>query len=392
MKYRLTPAFVAKPPLPALGKDRVIFWEGNFGLQVTAKGHTSFVVQYRAGRQSRRMSLKAGLSLQEARREAKAILGAVARGGDPLGEKRKAETATSTTLRAVAEDYLEREGSKLRSVRRRKSALTRLVFPVLGNRQIDEIRRSDIVCLLDDIEPENGPHMAQQVLAFLSRIFNWYAASHDTFVPPIRRGMARTKLKDYARNRILNDDELHRVWQAAEAFPPGPYGPLMRFLLLTATRCNEAAQMEWTELSGSDWLIPGSRMKGKLPHLVPLSRAAKTLLDGLPRLGRFVFTLDGRRPTRNFDAYKSRLDEACGVNGWVLHDIRRTARSLLSRAGVAPDVSERCVAHAITGARSVYDHHDFRDEKAEAFERLAGLVERIVHSQPDVVVPIRRQA
>jgi hypothetical protein len=70
-------------------------------VMVTAKGHTSFVVQYRnADKQSRRMSLKAGLSLQEARREAKKIIGDVARGGDRLGEKRK---AAGGTLEAVAE-------------------------------------------------------------------------------------------------------------------------------------------------------------------------------------------------------------------------------------------------------------------------------------------------
>jgi hypothetical protein len=95
MKHKLTPAFVAKPPLLEPGRDRITYWEGNFGLMVTAKGHKSFVVQYRVGKVSRRMSLKAGLSLQEARREAKAILGAVAKGGDPLGEKRKAIMRTA---------------------------------------------------------------------------------------------------------------------------------------------------------------------------------------------------------------------------------------------------------------------------------------------------------
>src|SRR5262249_49355777 len=115
MKHKLTPGFVAKPPLPDEGRDRVTYWEGNFGLMVTSKGHKSFVVQSRAKGQSRRMSLKAGLTLMEARREAKAILGAVARGGDPLAEKRKADAAATNTLKAVAEEYLKREAVKLRT-------------------------------------------------------------------------------------------------------------------------------------------------------------------------------------------------------------------------------------------------------------------------------------
>jgi integrase len=386
MKHKLTPAFVAKPVLPAPGRDRVIYWEENFGLMVTAAGHTSFVVQYRAGRQSRRMSLKGGLNLQEARREAKAILGAVAKGSDPLGEKRKAETASSTTLKAVAESYLAREGSKLRTGHKRQSAFVRLVYPVLGSRQIDTIKRSDIVRLLDDIEEENGPHMAQQVLAFLSRLFSWHASRDDDFLSPIRRGMARTKLADHARDRVLSDDELRAVWRAAEAFPR-PYGHLVQFILLTATRRSEAACITREELAGGDWIIPGLRMKAKQEHVIPLSKAAKAIIDDMPVLGPYIFTLDGRRPTKNFDAYKSRLTEASGVAGWRLHDARRTARSLMSRAGVAPDIAERCLAHTIGGVRRIYDRYAYHAEKKQAFEALAALVEYIANPMDNVRPP-----
>jgi integrase len=367
MKRKLTPAFIANPPPPEAGHDRITYWEGNFGLMVTVKGHKSFVVQYRAGKVSRRMSLKPGLTLQEARREAKAILGAVARGGDPLGEKRKVEAAAKNTLQAIAEEYLEHEGHKLRTFQHRKNNFERLVYPDLGNRQIDTIKRSEIVRFLDGVERENGPHMAQKVLGHLRRLFNWHASRHDDFLSPIRRGMARTTMKEHARDRTLSDDELVRVWKTAEAFQP-PYGPLIRFALLTAVRRGEAAKMTWDELKGTDWIIPASRMKGKEEHLIPLSIAAKAILDGLPVLGTYVFTMSGRRPTRNFTAYKRRFDEACGVSGWRIHDLRRTARSVMSRAGIHPDIAERCLAHTIGGVRGVYDRHAYHAEKRQAFE------------------------
>jgi integrase len=167
------------------------------------------------------------------------------------------------------------------------------------------------------------------------------------------------------------------VWRSAEAFP-GPYGALVRFLLLTATRRAEAACMVRGELSGNDWIIPAIRMKAKLEHVVPLSKAAKAIIDGIPVLGFCMFTLDGRRPATNFAAYKSALDRASGVTGWRLHDLRRTARSLMSRAGVAPDIAERCLAHTIGGVRGTYDRYAYRDEKTRAFEALAALIERIV--------------
>ena len=111
----------------------------------------------------------------------------------------------------------------------------------------------------------------------------------------------------------------------------------------------------------------------------------RAVLDGLPVLGPYVFSLDGLRPTRNFAAYKEAFDKACGVTGWRLHDLRRTARSLMSRAGVAPDIAERCLAHAIGGVRGVYDRHAYYEEKKQAFEALAALVDRIVHPVDNVI-------
>jgi len=337
------------------------------------------------------MSLKAGLTLMEARREAKAILGAVARGGDPLAEKRKADAAATNTLKAVAEEYLKREAVKLRTSGERSRVMEKLIFPKIGDRQIDSIKRSEIVRLLDKVEENHGPFRAQAVLAILSKIFNWHASRDDDFLTPIRRGMARVSPKAYSRDRVLSDDEIRAVWNAAETFS-GPYGHLVRFLLLTATRRSEAAEMTYKEISGADWIIPAARMKAKLEHVVPLSGAAKAIIHAVPNLGRYVFTLNGRRAANNFAKDKARLDEASRVTGWRLHDLRRTARSLMSRAGVDPDVAERCLAHKIGGVRGVYDRYAYHKEKAAAFAALAGQIERIVNPPTDVVVPFRKQS
>jgi integrase len=384
MKHRLTPAFVKDPPPPPEGREKVIYWEDSFGLMVTASGHKSFVVQYRAGRVSRRMHFKKGLNLSDARKLAKSVLGSVAKGEDPLTERRRAAAASTTTLRAVTEEFEKKEGGKLRTGQQRQRALERLVLPRFGHRQIDTIKRSEIVRHLDKIEEENGPHMAQATLAFLSRLFNWHASRDDDFLTPIRRGMSRTKMSDYARDRTLSDDELRAVWRAAEA-TEGFFGYLVRFILLTATRRNEAAGMTRPEMSGSDWLIPAPRMKGKVEHLIPLPKAAKAIVDEMPNIGAYMFSVDGRRPVGNLDPYKARLDKASGVTGWRLHDLRRTARSLMSRAKVLPDIAERCLAHKIGGVRGVYDRYAYRTEKAEAFEALAGLVEMILNPVDKVI-------
>src|SRR5262249_18617268 len=142
---------------------------------------------------------------------------------------------------------------------------------------IGEIRRNEIVRVLDRIEDESGPVMADQTLAFIRRVFNWHASRSDDFRSPIVRGMARTKPKARARKRILADDEIREVWSALDTAPdlPACYPRYVRALLLTATRRTEAAGMNSIEFEGDNWTIPGERCKNKLDHVVPLTAAVK---------------------------------------------------------------------------------------------------------------------
>jgi integrase len=386
MRTRLTPASVRHAQADA-DADRTIFWDTKtpgFGLQVTAAGHKSFVIQYRAKGRSRRMAIDGMLGLEAARKRAKALLGEVAHDRDPLGERRAALARERDTFQAIAESYFAREGKKLRTVEDRRQTMARLVYPVMGARPIADIRRSDIVRLLDRIEDKSGPVMAELTLAYIRKVMNWHASRSDEFRSPIVRGMARTSGKERARARILTDDELRAVWKAAEA-TAGPFGAFIKFLLLTGARRSEASDVTWDELEDGVWLLPAARNKVKQDLARPLSVTAQNLVDGLPKIGRYVFTFSGVKPLSGFVKPKARLDAACGVKDWTLHDLRRTARSLLSRAGIAPDVAERCLGHVIPGVRGVYDRHTYEPEMRHAFEALAAQILRIIDPQDNVV-------
>jgi integrase len=386
MRIKLTPASVRKARAEE-GADRTIFWDAKttgFGLQVTAAGHKSFVVQYRAKGRSRRMKIDGTLNLEAARKRARALIGEVAHDRDPLGERRAEVARERDTLQAIADTYFAREGKKLRTADERRRTFARLVYPVIGSRPIEEIRRSDIVRLLDDIEDENGPVMADRTLAYIRKVMNWHASRSDEFRSPIVRGMARTSNKERARARILSDDELRTVWKAVDA-TAGPFGAFVRFLLLTGARRAEAAGAAWDEIKDGVWLLPAARNKVKRDLARPLSGAAQSVLAGLPKIGRHVFTSDGVTPLGGFSKPKERLDAICGVKDWTLHDLRRTARSLLSRAGISSDIAERCLGHVMPGVRGVYDRHEYHEEKKRAFEALAAQIARIVDPQDNVV-------
>jgi integrase len=377
------------------------------------------------------------LTLEQARSDAKKVAGDVERGLDPLErtreerrkaeeERKKAETASTTTLKAICEDWLTREGGmkrgangnatfsgKLRSAKERLQTFERLIYPeTVAGQQIDEIKRSELVKLLDKIEDNNGPRMAHVTLAYLSKVFNWHASRDDNFRSPIVRGMGRVKPRERARERTLTDEEIRDVWNSLDAAHragdiPDCYVRLMRALLFTGMRRGELADASWPEAEyldrhdyrGDVLTIPASRMKGKRDHAVPLTLVVLGLMGEKPRPSKdhpFVFsTTGGVRPFSGFSKAKAALDEHINklrkedgrgpMPDWVLHDLRRTAKTLMTRAGVRPDISERVLAHVIPGVEGVYDRWGYLPEKHDALTRLAALVDRIINPPADNV-------
>ena len=137
---------------------------------------------------------------------------------------------------------------------------------------------------------------------------------------------------------------------------------------------------------------------------VHLSALRKALGDGESER-KFITNVQGRGycfvmpvtrqtvsgPYRGFSQAKTAFDgKLSDVAPWVIHDLRRTARSLMSRAGVRPDIAERVMGHAIAGVEGIYDRHSYREEKADALRRLAALVDDIVNPRENIVA-IRKQ-
>jgi hypothetical protein len=146
---KLTADFV-KRAIVETGKERTVFWDdklSGFGVMVTERGHKSYVVQHRTRHRSRHVTINSVLSLDDARKQARDILGQISRGGNPATEKRRAADAERDVLRAIINEFFEREGHKLRAATKRHAVLERLVVPKLGSWSSSDPDR-----LLDEIE------------------------------------------------------------------------------------------------------------------------------------------------------------------------------------------------------------------------------------------------
>jgi integrase len=320
------------------------------------------------------------MSIADARDQARAILKRV-RSGLPAVEVR------GETVNAVVDTWLKRhaEPKGLRTLPEIRRLLNVHVRPAWGNREFATLRRSDIAALLDEIEDNHGVRVADIVLGVIRSIATWYATRHDDYQPPIVRGMRRQSAQAMARSRMLSDDELRAVWKAAEA--SGPFGGLVRLCLLTAQRRAKVINMRWDELTGSEWSIPREpREKGNAGVLV-LPNAALMIIEAQPPFASNPHVFAGRfdGPIVGLTKFKTKLDQVSGVTGWRLHDLRRTARSLMARAGVRPEVAERVMGHAIAGVEGVYDRHSYLAEKADALQRLAAVIDGIVNPRENVI-------
>ena len=327
------------------------------------------------------------MKIADARERARTAIRRIKDGLDPF----ETPPPRAKTFDSVAEDWLKRHvrAKGLRSEPQLARLLNVHIYPAWKGRAFAGVRRSDVAALLDDIADKCGPHEADRTLSVIRSVMNWHANRDDHYVPATARGMRRTS--GTARERILDDGEIRSFWLAAEA--GGPYGAMLQLLLLTGQRRDKMATLRWDDIDGDGvWTIrTAPREKGNALAL-QLPPLALEIIRRLPRVGDnpHVFAGRGTAHAQNYSRGKVALDARLGdaVKPWRVHDLRRTARSLLSRV-VRPDIAERVLGHAIGGVAGIYDRHRYHEEKADALRRLAGLIDGIVHLRENVT-PMKR--
>ena len=175
-----------------------------------------------------------------------------------------------------------------------------------------------------------------------------------------------------SRDRVLSDPELALVWKA---LPPGDFGDIVRLLILTARRREEIGALHWSEvnLANAVIILPPARVKNGRSHQVPLSGPALAILAARQSEGPAVFGRDGRGRFTNWSNTKAALDRKLGPSfqDWHLHDLRRTCATGMARLGINIPTIEKLLNHvsgSFAGIVSVYQRHDFANEKRDALD------------------------
>jgi integrase len=285
------------------------------------------------------------------------------------------------SVAVIAENWLRRhvEKNKHRTAAEMRRQIQKYILPYWADRNFVDLRRSDIAALLDVIEDKHGSSMADAILTTLRSIASWVQSRDESYTPPFARGMRRVPKQVHQRARILNDEELKKVWRTAD--DAGQFGALIRLLLLTAQRREKLLTLQWGDIDAKGvWTIRTEEREKGNPGTLQLPKVALDIIEARPRFVGNPHVFAGRKGpiAFNFSKVKANFDRAAGVTNWRLHDLRRTARSLMSRAGVRPDIAERVLGHAVGGVEQIYDRHSYDVEKGHALRELAALIERIV--------------
>lgn len=360
-KQNLSDAGVRALKSPAAGQ--ATYWDTHspVGVRVSQGGAKTFIVMIGSG-QRRTIGRYPIITLSDARSEAKRILAE-----KTLGVSKK---PSSMTFDAAKDLFLEEnyKDKRFRTKREAKRLLEKH-FAKLSNMPLANLTDQDISRELDKLSktPSEQLHAFRVCRTFL----RWCTRPPRRYIPHSPLEGYEAPSKDKKGTRILTDDELKNVWQAAE----GQFGNMIRLLILWGVRRGELARSKRTWIEGETLTIPGEFTKNGRDHAIPLLPLAKSILEAQPEINRYLFP--GRKKESHFHdgswgKPKRSLDKKSGVTRWQIKDLRRTFRSNMPRLGISRDIAELLVNH-VSETRNeldeIYDRYDYLDEKRDALRR-----------------------
>jgi integrase len=308
-----------------------------------------------------------------ARTEARRLLGALATGVDPF-----AQPLSSVAFGPLVERYLDRKRAVLkpRTFDEDQRYLVKHAAR-LHHLKLGDIDRRTIAILLGEIEVNSGPASRNRARATLSSFFAWCITEGLIDSNPVT-GTAKAD-EGGSRERVLTQDELRTLWRN---LGEGRFADIVRLLLLTGQRRNEIGKLQWSEIDLARKMIVLSpeRTKNGRAHELPLSRQALTVIERQPRRNTTEYLFSDATGFRDWDQGKARLDQRLGIAPWRLHDLRRTAATMMAEIGVLPHVIEQALNHQSGhkgGIAGVYNRSKMTDAVREGLQKWSDWIDGI---------------
>lgn len=391
---RLTKRSVEKLPGKA---DSYFVWDADlkgFGARIYPSGKRTYVIQYRAGRRTRRMTLgqHGALTTDQARKMARQKLGDVARGADPAEERRQHQLAPSVA--ALCDRFLElyvEQHCKPTTVRSYRTIIRNNIKPRLGTYLVNAVTRADIAALHHDMRAT--PYQANRALMVLSKMFNvaedW--GMRDEGANPTRRVK---KYREEEKKRYLSDAEQIRLGQALTAClrdgsETEHVVAAFKLLMLTGCRRNEIATLRWEYVTTHHLELPDSKTGRRR---IPLPREAYDVLMSLPRLQGNPYVILGKTPDGHITDLERpwrRVRARAGLNDVRIHDLRHTYASVAVQSGIDPFLLKEILGHKNLTTTLRYAHladHTVQQAAGSVASRLAGALGAGAQSGPHLQV------
>jgi integrase len=375
--------------------------------------------RYRFAGARRVMSLGtyADLSLAEARRQAKEFRARVALGYDVAAEKqeRKAEALekieaakNAYTVGQLADEYFAKTIlGRWKHPNIVRSRIEKDIKPNIGKIAVEDVKPMDISRMLETIVERGAPTIANDVLRWTKRMFDFAIKRHIIqFNPASAFDLSDAGGKEEARDRALTRQELVTLFEAMRKTKgfSSMNEMTMKLLLMLAVRKGEliTARVDQFDLDNATWRLTTSDTKTKAEITIPLPKQAVELLRDIIRLsdGEYLFPARKYQQQRLPYIHENTLNVALskvkanmpGVEPFTIHDFRRTARTHLAALGVESHIAERCLNHKIKGVEGIYNRHDYFDERKAALQKLANFLEACDKGKNWNVTPLKKTA
>ncbi|HGF6076884.1 TPA: tyrosine-type recombinase/integrase [Escherichia coli] len=375
---------------------------------VLTSGTVSFRYDYRIN--GRRETLvigqygRDGISLAEAREELIAAKKLLKAGQSPAAAKRDGikKIRGAETFAVHTDSYMKHVILADSTRAMKQVVIDRDILPVLGNKMMTEITTSMVRDLCDRIVERGGRATAVQAREIISSVYRHANdRGHGLFNPA-----ADIKPSSIAifkpRERTLTPEEIGLFFRTLDAI--GAMGTMkmaLKLVLITMVRKGEFTNATWDEIDFKKWTwtIPSDRMKGSRAHVIYLPKQAQDILVGLQMCaggseylvpGRYNF----RKPLSNA-ALNSLIDRTVKIinedgehiHGFTVHDMRRTASTLLHEAGYPSDWIEKALAHEQKGVRAVYNKAEYARQRAYMLQQWADMIDSWINGEHTDLIP-----